>query len=373
MSESMTIAVWLDSDLATAFALLEGVQEFSRQHNGWRVMPLHYTQENVLLRLLREKRLDGLIGEIVSDRWLDAFPRPRIPMVNTGALSAITKIPSVIADNDAIGALACNHLRAQHPAALACLHEPANHAARIRRNAFLRVAKHHHCHVLEPPPHDGFAPNATWREWLATLPAHTALFCTSDPLAQQAIQRALALRLRIPDHLAVLGVGDHLMQSVLASIPLSSIPLPARRIGFRAAETLQQLLLRQPVKRLQRIAPETLLVRESSARPNLSDPFVARAMAYILQHLHLAPDVPALTQSVRISRRALENRFQRTLATTPAFEWRRLQIEEAKRLLTHTRLTLAVIAERTGWSSPHHFANAFKKATSQTPGEFRKG
>lgn len=370
MTIARTIAVWLDNDLETAFALLEGIQDYARRHMRWRVLPLQYTQEDLLLRLLREKRIDGVIGAFISDRWLEGLPGG-VPMVNTGTLSAVERIPSVVADDAAVGRLACAHLLEGKPTALACLHEPASHAARLRRAGFLEAAGATGLVAHEPPRHEGFAPGANWRGWLAELPAGTGIFCTGDPLARQVAAHAQALGRAIPESLTVLGVGDQPMSSMLTAVPLSSIPLPSRRIGWHAAETLRLCLSNRKPPRVRRIPPETVHVRESTARPHLDDPFLAAAMAHMRRNLNQPPDIPALLATLRISRRALELRFRRT-GLTPAAAWRGLQLNEAKRLLTQTKLSLTAIAEETGWSSPHHFSTAFRKATGRTPGAFRQ-
>jgi AraC-like DNA-binding protein len=45
---------------------------------------------------------------------------------------------------------------------------------------------------------------------------------------------------------------------------------------------------------------------------------------------------------------------------------------EAKRLLAHTDLPIAVIAERLGFPDPTHFVKVFKREVGSTPGEFRR-
>lgn len=45
---------------------------------------------------------------------------------------------------------------------------------------------------------------------------------------------------------------------------------------------------------------------------------------------------------------------------------------EAKRLLAHTELPVAVIAERLGFPDPTHFVKFFKREVGYTPGEFRR-
>ncbi|TVY01284.1 helix-turn-helix domain-containing protein [Cohnella terricola] len=50
----------------------------------------------------------------------------------------------------------------------------------------------------------------------------------------------------------------------------------------------------------------------------------------------------------------------------------RLQIDRAKRLLTHSDLSLTKIREQCGFQDNNYFTRLFKRQTSYTPGEFRK-
>lgn len=49
-----------------------------------------------------------------------------------------------------------------------------------------------------------------------------------------------------------------------------------------------------------------------------------------------------------------------------------MRIEQAKRLLTESRLPLGEIALNLGFSNVYYFSNAFKKKTGQRPGEYRR-
>ncbi|WP_042163668.1 AraC family transcriptional regulator [Paenibacillus gorillae] len=49
-----------------------------------------------------------------------------------------------------------------------------------------------------------------------------------------------------------------------------------------------------------------------------------------------------------------------------------LQIERAKRLLTHSELSLVKIGEQCGFNDNNYFIRLFKRQTSFTPGEYRK-
>jgi transcriptional regulator GlxA family with amidase domain len=49
-----------------------------------------------------------------------------------------------------------------------------------------------------------------------------------------------------------------------------------------------------------------------------------------------------------------------------------LRLQEARRLLTSTELTLSAIALNTGFFDQSHFTKRFRKMTGMTPTQFRK-
>jgi len=102
---------------------------------------------------------------------------------------------------------------------------------------------------------------------------------------------------------------------------------------------------------------------------------VQRAIAYIYNTLYHAPMAPmplvALAEAACVSREHLCRVFRTETGATPAETVRRVRIENAKRLLQSTKLTIGQVAERTGFSDPKHFAHCFREVARQTPSAYR--
>lgn len=64
--------------------------------------------------------------------------------------------------------------------------------------------------------------------------------------------------------------------------------------------------------------------------------------------------------------------FKSVIGFSPIEYRNRIRIEHAKELLEDTGLSIAQIGERTGFSSPSSFCDAFKKQTGMSPAAFRK-
>lgn len=65
----------------------------------------------------------------------------------------------------------------------------------------------------------------------------TAAFCANDLLALGLLQQCVALRMSIPDDLAIVGYDD-IDFAAAAAVPLTSVRQPRRELGRRAAELL---------------------------------------------------------------------------------------------------------------------------------------
>ena len=368
------IAVLGDADLMFSAQVLDGVRAFADRNPAWRVVPLHCTQDDLLDDLLRHGRIHGVIGAFISTRWVASLPGQPVPLVNIGALSNLSGVPSVIPDDAAVGRLAAEHLLAGGWRALGCLHDAASYAAIQRLDGFLATAKAGGATISLPPISESYAAGMNWEDWLRRLPLPAAIFCSSDMLARRLIGVLRRIDLRVPEQIAVVGVGDSAFDSALAGMGISSVVLPGRRIGLRATARLHALLDPRAAKDrgVEHVPPENLIVRDSSAIVWTRDAMVSQAVGLMLQRPEGSLSTTALAQRLGISRRALEVRFQRALGHGPATEMRSRRLALVRRLLVDTEFTLEQISERTGFCGAHHLAALFKRTFGITPGAFRR-
>jgi len=367
------IAVLGDMDPGFSTQVLEGVQAFANHTPSWRIIPLHCTQDRLLDDLLREGRVQGVIGSFISTRWVTELPGRPVPLVNVGGLSSMTDVASVLPDDVSIGRLAAEHLLDGGWQTLGCVHDAASDAAGKRAEGFAARAAQAGVKVLAPPALDSFVLGSNWNDWLAEIPLPAAIFCSSDTLARRLLGAIRRLDLNVPEEIAVVGVGDSAVDSAMAGIGISSVPLPGRRIGQRAAAKLHAMLrFGFADHTVERVSPETVVVRDSSALVRTHDAVVSRAVGLMLQHPESPLSASALARHLGLSRRALEIRFQRAIGHGPATELRRRRMELTRHLLVNTDLTLEQISERAGYAGAHHLAARFKIETGLTAGAYRK-
>jgi LacI family transcriptional regulator len=98
----------------------------------------------------------------------------------------------------------------------------------------------------------------------------TAYICGNDIIAHGVIHAASRLNIKIPDAISVVGIGDFKGSSAIEP-PLTTVRLPARRIGQLAADALINKSKRDVATMPDHIIPAQLIIRESTGlRPNHS-------------------------------------------------------------------------------------------------------
>jgi LacI family transcriptional regulator len=93
---------------------------------------------------------------------------------------------------------------------------------------------------------------------------------------------------------------------------------------------------------------------------------------FIRRHACSGIRVRAVLDEVPLSRRSLEQRFQKLLGRSPKAEILRVQIERAQWLLAETDLPVAAVSRKAGFSQPAYFSAAFRQRTGVTPSAFRR-
>jgi LacI family transcriptional regulator len=93
----------------------------------------------------------------------------------------------------------------------------------------------------------------------------------------------------------------------------------------------------------------------------------------IREHACEGINVSDVLKTVPLSRRVLEQRFQKLLGRTPREEILQVRLARVKQLLGETELALYEIAERTGFEHVEYLSVVFKRETAVTPSAWRAG
>lgn len=104
----------------------------------------------------------------------------------------------------------------------------------------------------------------------------------------------------------------------------------------------------------------------SAGRIGRGDPALGRAIAMMEAAIEQPPSVAEIAAELGLSQRRLEMLFAEKLGTSPGRFFLDLRLDEARRMVTDTRLSMQEIALRTGFSSQMAFARAFRSRFGAT-------
>jgi AraC-like DNA-binding protein len=99
----------------------------------------------------------------------------------------------------------------------------------------------------------------------------------------------------------------------------------------------------------------------------------ADVINYIAHHRDKPVRLEEICQAVSISGNYLNTLFKSVTGQTISQFAAEYKLEQAKRLLGQSKVSIQEIAAKLGYYDQYHFSKAFKKATGQSPSAFRKG
>lgn len=320
-------------------------------------------------------RVDGVIG-LFGPHMVVEVDQAGICAVNTSTRFEDLPLPRVGNDDVAMGRLGAEHLLKLGFAHFGFLAgSPAWYAER-RLAGFAEVLEQRagrECRVFRYEDSDLAAERDSLSNWLGALPKPIAIMAANDATALEAIENLVALGLRIPEDVAVLGVDNDMWASAMSPVPISSVSLNARQIGYRAAELLDRLMAGEPPPREpQWISPTGVVIRRSTDIVLAEDVLVVDALRFIREQCGQGIHVEDVLDELAVSRRTLENRMKRAIGKTPQVAIFQAQVEQAKKLLISSDWNLGDIGRACGFSRPERFSLVFKRLVGLTPGQFRQ-
>lgn len=191
-------------------------------------------RETAYLAMLAEQSVCGVLLSPVTDASVDGLRRNGIPYVFVDRL--VPGACSVSVDDVAGGALAAGHLLDCGHRRIAFVNGPAVLAQCRDREQGVRSVLPDPI-VLAAGGLDVASGRDAGARLLALTPRPTAVFCANDLLALGVLQAMVAVGVRVPDEMAIVGYDD-IEFAAAAAVPLTSVRQPAARLGWTAAELL---------------------------------------------------------------------------------------------------------------------------------------
>src|SRR5438552_110048 len=229
-------------------------------------------KERSELEMLRGRQVDGVViasaqGTGNADVLQQLVKRgTSLVMVDRDDHAAV-KCHRVLTDDEQVGQLATSHLVDAGRRAIAHIGGPAIVHAKRRERGWREALKARGIKPIEEwivrggfMESDGYK---AMKRLLTVRPRIDAVFAANDPSAIGAMKAIWEAGLRVPDDIAVVGVGDIALGDLLR-VPLTTVGWSRRDQGRHAAELLLDGLDldEDPPQRI--VIPPRLIVRESS-------------------------------------------------------------------------------------------------------------
>ena len=359
---------------------LLGIRAYAGHAKRWLFHNAPPTQ--AALRPLAEWNPHGIIAHLGDEKLARAILKLGKPTIDTACVLTGLGIPSVDVDHVAVGQLAAEHFLTRGYRHFGYFGSGRAHYAQLRLASFRRAVENagfevRSCYVEYLPR---LPERTSWksvkaqvRRWLRELPKPVAVLADHDVPAHDLADMCQLLGLRVPDEVAILGVDDDELECQLAFPPLSSVAIPAQRIGFEAARLLDRMLSGKRVaNEAVYLPPARIVTRHSTSMFAVDDPIVTAALHYIRNHLAEPLKVSTIAAALVVRRRVLEQKFRALLGRSVLDDIHLARVEHVKRLLATTDLPMSQVAAQSGFSTAQRMATVFRQLTGVAPGDYRR-
>lgn len=374
------VALLLDRGLSFVREVIRGIRVYASDKPNWvlRDGPPRLR----LVSQVRDWKPHGIIAGLVLPRVAKELARTRVPLVDVAYMLPELEIPTVDVDHQAVGRLAAEHFLERRFNQFGFFGSESAAYSRSQEAAFReRVGEEGYtvssCYAEYLAD---LTTAALWKKstqkverWLRRLSKPVAVLCCEDAPARYLADVCSQIGLKVPDDVALLGVGNDDLDCSLTQPALSSIAVPSERIGFEAAALLDRLM-QGDVKpsQSQLLAPLHVVTRYSTDILAVEDETVQAALQYIRENAWADMSVSDLADGIAVGRRLLERKFRTILGRSILDEIYRVRVDRAKELLTETHLSITAIAERAGFPNTRRLDVVFAKQTGLSPREYRR-
>ena len=377
---------------------IQGIARFAKSH-GW-----HLTIVDRLARFPRGWRGDGALvtlrGNPETNRFVKELVRDGIPVVDLTFNHPEISLPRVSGDHEAFGRLARTHFEALNFSHFAWFSTDWSHVHELRYTGFAGDC---------PPAHNGDSPQRwvlsevlkpseidNWPLFLKEIGNRLraaakplAVLTYDDADAAKVLSAALESGLRVPEDVAIMGIGNDRVICENQAVPLSSVGHDLDLNGYEGAKLLNRLMdtssknsARRATHTIQQprqsdgqtllLPPRGIVVRKSTDTLATDDPLLSAALREIARRLPTSFGVGDVADTLKVSRTQLDKLFAEKFSRSVGREIARQRIERAKKLLSETDRPLKAIAALCGFCNAGYFTNAFRTATGVTPKAWRQ-
>ncbi|HYF36816.1 MAG TPA: DNA-binding transcriptional regulator [Prosthecobacter sp.] len=371
------VAVLVDTSRSYGRDIVRGIRRYVAENGPWSLYLEPRDLRSSFPGWLEQWPGDGILARTADAKLLEQLTATQLPVVELRTTVLKHSFPFVGMDNSIVGARVAEHFRNRGFRRFACCLDTSEKFYQQRCECFIEALRRHgfDCSVFE------FQQKLRWdqhqqalAEWLRDLEKPAGVFTCHDQLGFWVLDAARRAGVPVPEELAVVGAENDKTLCETAWPPLSSVQLRGQAVGHAAARLLDDWMHKRRIPAPDEeilLPPADIVVRQSSDIVAVEDQRIAAALRFIRQNATQGVDVEGVARHVALSRSALERRMKALIGRSPGEEINRIRFAAVEGLLAQTDLTLDAIAERTGFAHPQYMAEAFRKRTGLTPGQFR--
>jgi LacI family transcriptional regulator len=245
-----------------------------------------------------------------------------------------------------------------------------------RRDAFAdeMAARGRRVHVFDPgralPP---MVRQRRIRQWVRALPLPCGVFASNDYVGEEVVNACVALGLRVPDDVAVLGVDNDAGLCDNLSPTLSSIATDYERGGYLAAELLDAVISGAAKgQKSVLFSPSKVVRRQSTRRLACDRSKVAEALDFVRRRACEGISAADVVARMGVPRRTAELHFREATGRSILEEIDDVRFARVFELLGNPGQNLKSISDFAGFGSPAALRKAFRLKTGLSMSEWRR-
>ena len=375
--KNVLILLW-SSTISSGRDFLAGFARRARHRHDWN-LHLRISKKTLEPNILHAIKLGGYNGIVTDEDSYNSMPKDAIPtqtsvvVFGTYDPNAPKNVFFVQNDNAAIGRFGGQYLFGLGRfRSFGFVPTEVKHGwSQIRAEAF---AKELDRRKITVSVFDHTDKSSSLKAFLVGLQKPAAVMAACDTTALEIIETCKRAKLAIPGQISVLGVDNDELLCEFDNPTISSV-LPRHDTVGEMAVTALSRMFRHPKTGKPMVSicdKQTVVERESTAPLSPATHLIMSALDFIRQNSTKAITTEDVVRHIGVSRSLASLRFREYQGETIREAILRSRLEEVKKRLVSTKLSVTKVARVCGFTDIPHLQVVFKKRFGLPMGKWRR-